>query len=248
MILVDNRIGSRDLVDERHLPEDVSTLTRLEYGDVCWLGNGPTGAYTVSCGLEIKRISDALDSFKSGRFADQLRGLSSTYSRIYLQIEGVWGYDEYDNLCLAKLSDTYDGKRYWIWTIDTKLKFKAFDNWLTSICERGNVRIKRSLDRKDTAKQIMNLYSWWQKDYESHNSLSSFQSEYEPYQIYEPTLREKVASLLPGVGRKKAPLVAEQFNSVYTMVTAEETSWVQIDGIGKTIARKVVSALRNTQE
>lgn len=83
MILVDDRAGSRDLV--KHPPLDdpsVAELTRLDSGDVCFVGHGPHGESVV--GVELKSVSDLLSSRQNGR----LQGVDGQIP------EMLTGYDE----------------------------------------------------------------------------------------------------------------------------------------------------------
>ena len=52
-----------------------------------------------------------------------------------------------------------------------------------------------------------------------------------------------MAAILPGVGNNRSKVVESYFKSLKAMVNATEDEWLQIDGIGKTIARNVVEEM-----
>jgi DNA integrity scanning protein DisA with diadenylate cyclase activity len=60
----------------------------------------------------------------------------------------------------------------------------------------------------------------------------------------KPGLVRRVAAELPLIGWDRSSDVAMTFPSVLAMVLADEKDWQKIKGIGKTIARKVVAALK----
>src|SRR5688500_8986774 len=60
------------------------------YGDAAWYAEGPDPARPPYCGMERKRLSDALGCRDDGRLIDQLRFMVERYDIIYILIE-----DEY---------------------------------------------------------------------------------------------------------------------------------------------------------
>ncbi len=90
MILVDSRIGSKDLIKPLG---SISKLAVLEFADAMFVGGGE-GNKPVFVGIEIKKIKDALSCIMSGRFAGhQLVGLVKEYDVRYLIIEGWYRAD-----------------------------------------------------------------------------------------------------------------------------------------------------------
>jgi ERCC4-type nuclease len=249
MILVDSRVGSRDLIEL--LPDKLASSTTLDSGDVAFLGVGVNDE-PWPIAVEIKTVSDALDSFHSGRFAGgQLPRLLGSYKLTYVLIEGIWQTTPDGFIQLGRIVPTRNG---FIWqaTISTKTRQSSFDNWITSIGELPGVRIKRSLDRDDTARQILNLYNRWQKPYSAHTS--AFPQYEERWRVEdstdslgmfrEPSFEEQVAKRLPRIGQAKAQTIAAHFGSVYRMVTATEDEWLTIPGLGKKTVKDIRQALK----
>lgn len=241
IILIDNRAGSFDLV--QYFPPESCQLTRLTSGDAAFFGYGPDGPYTLPVGIELKSIGDILACFYTGRFLNgQLPGMTELYRRIYLVIYGDWR-DGADGL-LETLAWT-DGKPTWV-TMRPKTLYRAFDNWLNSITESTNVIVKRAITKKEAAAQIWDLYSFWSKDYEQHKSLFRFDKSHIPPTIKRPSLKRLILGLLPGVGWKKSGPADEHFKSIVELVMAEEDEWIKIPGIGKTLAKQIVTAFRES--
>ena len=85
-VFVDDRAGSGALV--RYPPLDsIATLERLEFGDACFLGRGPSKRLLV--GVEVKSIDDFLSSCLNGRLqATQLPGMLRTYQVSWVLLHG----------------------------------------------------------------------------------------------------------------------------------------------------------------
>jgi len=94
-ILVDDRIGSKDLASSPYLssPNFTTTLCRLPSADIAFAGNGPNDS-TLMIGVEIKSIRDLVSSLRTGRIQDtQIRGMLSDYDVRWLLVYGEWRGD-----------------------------------------------------------------------------------------------------------------------------------------------------------
>jgi ERCC4-type nuclease len=105
--------------------------------------------------------------------------------------------------------------------------------------------VRRTYNRAETAALIAGLYGWWtKKAYDEHRA---HQAMYSPVAdaglIYRPSLARRVAAELPGIGIGKSGAVADKFKTVRTMVGASEAEWMDVPGIGKTLARRISEAL-----
>src|SRR6266853_2289676 len=91
MILVDSRIGSCELIPHirracnNYIPVEE---TNLEFGDVCFEGNGSEGR--IAIGIERKTLQDILNCIQDARYIDQRRGMLNLYQKSFLLIEGRW--------------------------------------------------------------------------------------------------------------------------------------------------------------
>ncbi len=250
MIYVDDREGSGDLVSPlQRLGVGAETL-RMDFGDVAWLGNGPEGSHTVSCGVEIKKIRDLMTSIQDGRLSGhQLPGLCRQYDVRYLLVEGWWRPGPEGILEIGKeVIDKPDftgikwfplefGRRRYL--------YQEVDKALNSMAIKAGVYLILTDTRHETAWAIRDLYSWWtDKEWEEHRSHLGLHRVEDTALLVPPSLRRRVAQELPGVGHQKSATVAAYFKTTWDMVNADEKAWREIAGIGKTLATRIVTMIR----
>lgn len=235
MILVDDRTGSKELL--AYLSPHITTLTTLDSGDAAFLGYGPDGPMTYPVGIERKAFGDLISCFGDGRLSgSQIPKMTNQYKRIYLIVEGKPRVTKTGNIILPR---KVDGETKWV---ESKYTYRQLDNFMNSLEEEIHVQVKRSFDIQETAWQIEDLYFRWTKP--THNSVYTFDTSQEPVQYVKPSFKKRVAAQLDGIGYGRADAVAETFDNVYHMVTAQEEEWREIKGIGKTLAKKVVAQFR----
>ena len=245
-LMLDDRTGSGDLLPllrARHLP---TVLQRMEYGDAAFFGNGPDSC-PIPIGIEIKQVSDVLKCVTDGRFAGhQLPGLCTTYELVWLVIEGSFRSDGRSGVL-----ETFHRGRWSPYQIGARrFMFRELEHWLLTMEMKGGIRVKRTFNRDETADFLRNLYTWWTaKEWDEHRShlAPNLSSLPDRALLVRPTLVRLVAKELPGIGWQKAEEVAKAFSSVLELAVAEEDDWADIAGIGKTTARKVVQAIRNSR-
>lgn len=236
MILVDDRIGSRHLVD--YLKG--SSLTRLEFGDACFFGNGPQGE-PISIGIELKVVDDILACITDGRFAGhQLPGLVKTYDIIYLIMEGRCRANPRDGTLEQPYkkgwSRKYHGRPY-MW--------RDLQHWIMTMEFKAGIRFRNTFDRKETALFIRSLYTWWNsKEWEEHRAHLAFDtSSRSSLLLKKPSLLRRIAKELPGIGWDKSRTVEQHFKSVRKMVLAPEREWRELEGIGKKLSHQITGGL-----
>jgi len=235
VILVDSRVGSKDLVKPLG---SISKLAVLEFADAMFVGGGE-GDKPVFVGIEIKTVKDALSCVSSGRFAGhQLPGLVKAYDVIYLLIEGAWRADREGLLEVpyGKRWRTVNlGRRYFMW--------RDFELWLTSMESMGGLRLRFPYSRKETVETIRLLHRWWtHKDWGEHRSHLVANKSGGVLGVRH-SLKRRIAAQLDGVGETRSKAVAEHFNTIGEMFVAQPEEWMEIDGIGKVTAEKVVKEL-----
>lgn len=236
MILLDPRTGSGDLAHFFKSWGVQFDLMHLEYGDAAMAGQSPYD----TIGVEIKKVRDALQCMCDGRFAGhQLPGLIKEYQLVWLVIEGHF------NVSFDTRQMTVSGKR----GLQHPLKlgktrtfqYRSFDHWLMTMELRGGLRIKRTASRCETAQFLSDLQTWWEKPIDQHKSHLAFHEVRPDAALLVPmTPVMKVAKELPGIGWQRAQLVSRHFKSVYDMMVADEKDWMQIDGIGPTMASAII--------
>lgn len=239
-ILVDDRTGSAKIYGHLRHWGVPAELTRLEYGDAAFAGNGPKGPVTV--GIEMKKVHDALSCMGDGRFAGhQLPGLLANYDRVWLVVEGTYRPDFGTGLLLAggdKRREVVKGNRRYM--------YRDFDNWLTSMEVGAGIRIRRTCDGFETARCVADLYGWWQKEWTDHRALHAIHEgdwgAISP--LVRPSLLRRFCAILPGVGLEKSANAARVFGSIESAVRATQVQWEAVPGIGRVLAERIYNAIR----
>lgn len=253
MILVDYRSGSVELIPLlQMLKLDVEKAT-LPYGDFSFMGNGP-GGLPIPVGIERKALRDWIDSFYSGRYpGHQLPGLldpAQGYKVMYVILEGVWRMNQETGF----IQVPGGGKKHWVdLNIGTQstpknMMWRELESMLVTFEMKGGTMFRKTNNKAETSKFLATLYHWWVgKDWDEHKSHLRFHTETaDPQILVKPSLCRQVAATLPGVGWTKSANVAGHFKTVYAMVQASEKDWTQIDGIGKSMAKKLWHHLRGS--
>ena len=241
MLYVDDRVGSKDLLSPLRNFGVQAELMRLEYGDFALVGRGIQGR-PVTIGIELKETRDLIKSLQSGRFAGhQLQGLLTTYDRAWLLTEGIWrASDE------GVLETFYGGWRPV--SVGTKrIMARELEKWILTLVIRGGINHHHCATRTDTIRWLSVLYHWWcDKDMDEHKSQLAFhQPDLDRALLETPSLARRIAKELPGIGWEKSRAVEEHFGgSVLQMVNSPRENWREIPGIGKVLAERIVTELR----
>ena len=265
MIYVDTRAGSNELVPllkGKGLPV---TATRLDYGDVSFLGTGPDGV-PVSVGVEVKSIHDVLKCVCDGRFAGhQLPGLIQSYEQAWLLICGLYRANYKTGIL------EYHRKRgeWRACSVGTR-RFMASDlmAWLLTIETKGGIRVVRTLDWGEAVTWLKALYAWWTSNggWDNHKSHLAFHDGTRhgaPYKhdraqrmvasladralLTRPTLVRMVAAQLPSIGWNKSKAIADRYRTVEELCAATPEELVELDGIGDTLAKGIYNSLRSVK-
>jgi ERCC4-type nuclease len=235
-ILIDDRAGSK------HYQPLItgSELTRLEAGDACWMSwdNRLIGA-------EIKRVTDGVNCMFSGRLADlQLPRMSEVYDFRYLIVEGIYRADAEGVLeryvgelgKWGSFKDATAGRK--------RVMYSQFEMWLHSAAHLGGAYLERTAEPQDTARLLMTLEAWWKREeHKSFNVMHMYEGD--SAALVRPSVLRRIAAELPLIGWERSAAVVERFHSVAEMVGASEKDWMEVEGIGKGIAKQVVEALNN---
>lgn len=242
MISLDNRVGSKEL-ESLFKPYGIKVLlTRLEFGDMSFIGNGPSGSCAVV--VERKRITDLVQSITSHRLSGhQLPGMAEQYDYAYLVVEGLWRPG--DNGELEIKNGQWSSKH------SSGLNSRGINNYLSTLELMCGVIVRRTITPKETVAMVVDLYRYWTDkkwcEHKSHQAVyapaEGGQGRRVSFMRREVSLVEKVALQLPGVGDKTAELIAKRFKSVDRMINATISDWTSIPGIGKTTAQRIIESL-----
>lgn len=240
MLLVDDRVGSVELADTLRAMHLEVEVRRLPFGDFSFEGNGPKGRCMV--GIERKRLRDLLCCIQDGRFAaHQLPGMIDAYDFTYLLVEGKWSIDPKTE---ELIEVGKDGWRPVHLGPSHVFQYRELDNYLNTIATMSSCRIKKSTCPAESCAQITNLYNWWNgKTWGQHQSLKVLRKEPPKFSFYKPTIVQRMAAELPGIGYEKSSAVASRFRTVTAMVLATPQDWMEIPGIGDGIAGKITKLL-----
>lgn len=240
-ILVDSRVGSKELVPHLTKMNIPCVVTELEFGDFAFEGNGRKG--TVMIGIERKTVGDMLDSMHSGRFSGhQLNGLLTMYDAQYLFVEGRYR----PNSTTGQLEEWSWKLMRWVSAgpMSRRIQYRELDNFLNSIEMQRDVRIRRSESLWETGVMVANLYRLWQKQWDNHVShLGYHVVESQRAYLNPPSLCERWAKELSGIGVRIAPKVAKALGTGWDLARATEEDLVNA-GLGKALAKKVWTEIR----
>lgn len=247
MILVDERVGSRELLQGlRGLGIDADLAGKLD-ADFQFTGEGPTGAILV--GIERKEIQDLLNSKRDHRLAGhQLGPMTDAYDRVYVIVEGYWRRGRGTGLVETRNGSGWSAAR-------GRVYYAEIVHFLSRLEEYAEIRVGRTGDEEETVGLIAGLYTEWQEPYEERRR--KIQVVYAPgpdtrerrghrASVFrrKATLKEKWAAQLPGVD-SRAIEVARQFKSAREMADADVERWLEIEGlrIGRKTAENIVEAV-----
>lgn len=232
-ILLDDR-GHQPPLMPYFAPFDLHVeSTEMDYSDLMFAGNGPNG--TVSIGIERKRISDLINSMRSGRFSGfQLEGLLE-FDYPILLVEGLWKPNPQTGL-LEVMKHGFETFRVG----QSNVMYSEVDNFINTFRFICGLQIIRTAGPEETARVVVDLAHWFQKDWKQHKAHLD---------IYAPvperngnghkaglvrrkaSLAVKIAAQLPNVDQK-AWQVGKYFGeSVERMMAASAVEWGEALGI-----------------
>lgn len=245
MIYVDDRIGSKELQPIIRKVGIPCELTRLPYGDACFDGNGPKG--TMSIGVERKKLNDMLNCIEDARYSSYQRpGMSMLYAKSFLAIEGLWAPGEAPGY-EGRLMEGFRGGQSW-GPLRTRhssrgVLYSKLYRYLISIALSG-VIITPSNGLYHTAFNICELYQYFQKKWNHHTSLIEVPKINLPDLSGKPSLALRWAACLDDVGPIKGVEAAAKFKTGINLAQADESDWMDIDGISAKLSRRIVKEIK----
>lgn len=248
-IAVDDRAGSAQMAPMLRRLGCAVELTRLEYGDVSFVGLAQDGS-PVSTGLELKSVEDALACIVSGRFAGhQLPGMIQSYDHLWLMLQGQWRPHPQTGVLQYLKTEHRRGQKHEYWTEavgQRRWHWRELEGWILSVSILGGMRVHRVDTWEEGASYIKLLYNWYQRDV--HKSIQVVYSGKQLYSdqalLIRPSLARRLSKELPHIGVEKSKVVAERFPTAEAMVNATEREWAELPGIGKKLASDIWRSLR----
>lgn len=257
--MVDQRDGSRDLMD--HLDPDESALTLLNFeidgkevacGDAMLIGNGPRGT-SLSIGVELKQMSDLLSSISTGRLGGtQIPRMLKIYDALFILTYGEYRTGPSNHLQVRKWKR---GKPSWQnFRIGRQpVPISYLDGFMLTAQLKATLECKPLFhkhvhDIREAAVWLQVLNHWLAKPWDKHRGLSVFDRSRE---ISAPPDADpvevqiaKTASSLPAIDWVRGFAIASHFDSVEDMVLADKAEWQKVHGIGPVIAKEAFNAIR----
>ena len=237
MIEIDTRVGSAELEPYFKQLGQPYCLKQLKYGDFAFIGNGPNGTL-VRVAIERKTWPDFLASTTSSRFnGDQLVGLLEDYDDVYLYLEGSSRCNP-DNFMFE-----YKATRSLVWTTGygKPTPWHVVRSKITTF-EHCGIRTNYPEDAMATANHVSNLYQWYRRPWEEHNSHRQIKEI--KMDVSRATKVARVARAL-GLGHQGARRAELAFKTVKEMVNAEVDDWFWKDVVKTTAQAKKLWGMCN---
>jgi len=268
-ILISDAAGSKELVKDiskrpGHPEVELCDMSTMPYGDCMIPFLGPPVDTPMMIGVEFKKLGDVLACITSGRYAGhQLVGCAETYDLSMLLIEGQWRMNRQTGV-LESLSHVR-GKYEWrsVSSGPRKWMYREFNRWMMTMGLVGGVQIWFTRDRDETVQTLIDIHAIGQKKWDAHDTLKAHsnvtvdQLHYRTMpdgsrrmQFETPTMLQRIAIQLPGIGVDRAREVAKHFKTAGNLGDnwRDEKLWRGIEGIGKGIAKKIVQAVDEEEQ
>jgi ERCC4-type nuclease len=250
VLLVDDRIGSKDLrgaFERQGLSVD---LQRLDACDFAFVGRGIDNE-PITIGIELKRLradddgrTDLLQSLRSGRLAGHQLGGMQEYDRAWLVTEGIWRANDQG---VAEIWNRGG------WTaLAPGLLMGDIEAEILSVVTCGGLSYWHCPRSADTVRFVTRLYRWWTD--KALNEHRSHQKIYIPPPdralFVEPSpVTVMLFAGVKGLGYGKAAAVDEHFGGSFKrIVDASLPELRQVPGIGATLASRIHTVLHSASE
>jgi ERCC4-type nuclease len=236
LMIVDTRAGSELLIGPLGELGVLVTPGILPAGDVEIVGNGPEGR-PVLVGVEHKTVEDAVACMRNGRFAEQARGMAAYYAVRWVCVEGEITVGNTGLISVRRGLKWFE--------LPGKVRYQEFAGWLLTMTQSAGMLLQRTKDKHESAMWLRSLELWWTaKEWGEHRAhLEWYQPEVVGNPFEEPSLAKRVAATLPHIGAVKAERVATHFKSMRGMAVATVQQWMEVKGVGKRMAAKIVKAI-----
>lgn len=249
MIFIANDVGSKELLPDFLSANLDAELAELEFSDFFFVGNGPSG--DINVGVERKTLRDILQCIRmTNRFTGhQLPGLQRSFHFAFLLIEGA-----YRSHPESGLLQDWRGGRDGSWQ-DVKLGSQRFlhselQRFLISVSTMTDVKVWKTRTKTETVNFVADLYhQLHNKRWDEHKSVFAIQMPEirEPMRLTKMTRQDelflqkrKFAMLFDGIGQDVSKAAATHFRSIREAANADEKAWREVEGVGKTISKKIV--------
>lgn len=256
-VLIDSRKGRQD----QRWSYDLMKLSPLNlYGVECSLysgdaqitGNGPNGA--ILAGVEVKSLGSLLSGLASGKLQSQVLKMLDTYSYSFLLYYGPYKIDDDEKRTLL----TPRGKGQWTpFTVGSRtFPFGYLQNALLELSVLG-INSLHFNSVAMIAEWIGCTARWWSKPWSEHSLFKVLDKSQQktdsvpsiaggglnvgivPVLDKHTKLKMRVAGAFVDMGFNRCLAAANHFLSPQDMMNADEKDWLQVNGIGKVLAKSI---------
>lgn len=228
MLLVDERIGSKDLAEPlRAMGLPVETTT-LAFSDVCFNGRGDNDV-PVFIGIELKKLPDLVSSLRTGRLSGHqtpgLVGKDGAFIRAWLLIEGHWRTNSSGIVTVEKFNPR---KRRTEWVpLHGNMTTAEMEKRVHTLELMCGLHTRYTNTRNDTLHFIANLYRWW-----SDESMDRHTSHLTPHTAHGflplSDFRQTVMRF-PSIGLKASKAVEDYFGgNLLQACAASVDEWAEV--------------------
>ena len=216
--------------------------------DVCFWGKDDNDG-VLKIAVERKKIGDLAQCINDGRLLHQAQiAKENSIDVLCLVVEGRIRPNPDDGLLEIPVwgVNPRTMRRAEVWTpVKPTMTYSRFDQYLTELDYLAGIIVKRSECVKETATIIKALWDNFQTPPSGHQSLKVIyeQPNREGVLLVRPSLVRRIAKELLGIGWGRSQAVTERFKSVREMANASTGDWLEVDGVGKKTAEKVVKEI-----
>lgn len=204
MILLDDRIGSKELLPY-FSPYNVPVeLTRLDSADAAFFGNGPDGPELI--GFERKVISDLATSKRDNRLQGfQFPNMAEMYPNfIHLVVEGIWRSGNGGQI------EVMHGKG-WV-ALRPAMMYREIDHFLAELQYIRGVHVERTANRSDTVAYLVSRYKFFNdQSWSQHDRTDKV---YTSCGVDEEQGRRHGSSVRSGFIKRTVPILEKQLMQV----------------------------------
>lgn len=219
-------------------PSDMVVVTELKAGDVVLSNHDITEIWTA---IEFKTINELLSCIVTGRFAGtQLPAMDQAYSDYWLLVEGPFKRGPGGELMVEG-----GGGRWYQARVGTRYFDKSdLDRWVITMTTKTPLKIHFTQSRQETREWINTMHWWWENK-DKHQSHVKMDKSRDRVELIKPTLVRGWAEWCPGIGHEKAIRASRAFGTGFDLAVAGEDEWMRIEGVGRTMAERIVGRIRN---
>jgi ERCC4-type nuclease len=117
--------------------------------------------------------------------------------------------------------------------------YQAVDNFLNSLMLLCGVQVKRARDEAELARQVLDLYVWFQKPIEDHSTTLADRFYVSDFMGVEIPLVRRVLKEFKGVSTGRSKALAAKYRTVGQLAGAQVEELMEVEGVGRKVAESI---------